>query len=297
MNLDAQNIIQPDFTLEYIFEQLTKLPTFPKVVQRALELLENPNTTTKDLVEVLKFDPAITTNILKLANSTVFGLQKQVTSLETALALLGQNQIKEILVASGSLPFMSRELYGYAMRPEDLWHHSIATGICAERLCERLGFDDPALLFTASILHDVGKIVLNLFVGAKLDVIMDIASRDGYTFTEAEWMTLGADHAIIGSEIMRLWDFPLDIYRAVRNHHDPDLYVQDEVSAILALSNILVVTLGVGVGTDGFRHRVSAKLLDILKLEKEDIYEVTADTYKAFQEAQEILALYKSDDV
>ncbi len=294
MNMDNQQVVQPDFTLEYIFEQLTKLPTFPKVVQKALELLDDPNTTTQDLVEVLKFDPAITTNILKITNSARFGLQKQVTSLDTALALLGQNQIKEILVASGSLPFLSRELYGYGMRPEDLWHHSMATGICAECICAHIGFDDPSLLFTAAILHDVGKIVLNLFVGAKLDTIMDLAGREGFTFSEAEWMALGADHAIIGSEIMRLWDFPLDIYRAVRNHHDPDLYVQDKVSALLALSNILVVMLGIGVGTDGFRHKISPRLMEVLGLKKDDVYELLLKTWQAFTDAHEILELYKS---
>ncbi len=292
MNMNSEQFVQPDFTLDHIYEQLTKLPTFPKVVQKALELVDDPNTTTRDLVEVLKFDPAITTNILKITNSARFGLQQQVTSLDTALALLGQNQIKEILVASGSLPFLSRELYGYGMRPADLWHHSMATGICAECVCNHIGFDDPSLLFTAGILHDVGKIVLNLFVGAKLDTIMELAGREGFTFSEAEWMALGADHAIIGSEIMKLWDFPLEISKAVRNHHDPDLYVQDRISAILALSNILVVMLGVGVGTDGFRHKVSHGLLEVLELGRDDIYELLLKTWKAFSEAREILNLY-----
>ncbi len=294
MNTGVMPDTQPDFTLEYIFEQLTKLPTFPKAVQRAIELIEDPKTTTQDLVDVLKFDPAITTNILKITNSARFGLQNQVTNIDTALVLLGRDQIKEILVASGSLSYLSRELYGYGMKPEDLWYHSIATGICAECLCDHIELEDPSVLFTAAILHDVGKIVLNLFVGAKLDKILDLATRKGFTFTEAEWMVLGADHAIIGSEIMRKWDFPQDIVRAVRNHHDPDLYIQDKLSALLALSNIIVTNLGVGVGTDGFRYRISPNILEILDLKSDDVYDIMFETHKDFMESQEILELYKS---
>lgn len=294
MMMDTNQDTQLDFTLEYIFEQLNKLPTFPKAVQRAIELIEDPKTTTKDLVEVLRFDPAITTNILKITNSARFGLQKQVTNLDTALALLGHDQTKDILMASGSLSYLSRELYGYGMKPEDLWYHSIATGICTESLCDHIGFENSSLLFTAAILHDIGKIVLNLFVGAKLGKILELATKERFSFAEAEWMVLGADHAIIGSEIMRQWNFPHDIVRAVRNHHDPDLYIQDKLSALLALSNIIVTNLGVGVGTDGFRYRISPNLLEILDLKIEDIYDIMFETQKGFMESQDILELYKS---
>ncbi len=287
---------QHDFTLDYIFENLTQLPTFPKAVQKAMELLNNPNTTTKHLVDVLKFDPAITTNVLRLTNSARFGLAQKVTNLETALSLLGRNQLKEILMASGSIPYISRELYGYCMRPEDLWHHSMATAICADILSKYINFEEPTTLFTAALLHDIGKIVLNLYVGGNLEKILELATKEGYSFTEAEWMVLGGDHAVIGSEIMNQWDFPEDIIKAIRNHHDPDLYIQDRLSSMLALSNILVIIMGIGVGADGFRYWINPELLDALKITRNDIYEVMFETYKEFINSKDALMLYKDNN-
>ncbi len=284
-------LAQPDFTLEYVFEHLTELPTFPKVVQKALAMLEDPNTLITDLAEVLKFDPSITANILKVTNSAHFGLPQQVTSLETALALLGQKQIREVLVASASLPYLARPIRGYGMEPRDLWAHSIGCALASEMLAEYINFPATDVLFTSALLHDIGKIVLNIFVGARLDEIQAVARQEDITFSEAEWKVIGSDHAVLGSQLLRYWELPPDIVRAVRNHHDPDLYVQDELSALLALSNILAVKLGIGVGADAFRHRINPRLLEMLGLDTDDCLKCMIKSFEALNEAQDLLGL------
>ena len=286
---------QIDFTLEHIFDNLVELPTFPKIVAKALNILDDPNGTTAQLVEVLRFDPALTANMLRLTNSAHFGLTRQVTDLHTALTLLGQIQIREILIASAGAPYLARPLYGYQMEPEDLWRHSMASALIAELLGKMCDYPDQPVLFTAALLHDIGKIVLNMFVGGRLDEILTLAQQEKLTFTEAEWYALGGDHAVIGSEILMQWEFPPDIVRAVRNHHDPDLYTQDDLSSLLALSNILAVQLGLGVGADGFRHKISPKLLVRLGLERQDIHICIEKALTAYEQSSDIINGYKTE--
>ncbi len=280
---------QPDFTLEYIFETLNDLPAFPKAVNKAMKLLDDPKATMARLAEILRYDQTLTANILKFTNSAHFGLPQQVTNLETALALLGEQQIRQILIASASLPYMTKPLDGYAMTPKDLWCHAMGCAIVSEVLASCCNYSNPPVLFTAAILHDIGKIVMNLYVGPRLKEIVELANREDIDFTEAEWRVVGADHAVIGYNLLRYWEFPPDIARAVRNHHDPDLYLQDELSALLALSNIMTVQLGIGVGADGFRYSLAQGLLERLGLQIEDINICMRKALEEYDKARDML--------
>ncbi len=285
--------VQPDFTLEHIFDNMVELPTFPKVVQDALKMLDDPNTTVDELAEVLKYDPAITANIIKMTNSAHFGLPQQVASVETALALLGHKQIRQILMASASLPYLTRPLYGYDITPDKLWSHSISTAIISEVVAEGCGVDAGAEYFTAALLHDVGKIVLHIYVGGRLDEIAALASQEKITFPEAEWKVLGGDHAVIGSELLRIWEFPNDIVRAIRCHHDPDLYVQRREYAVVAMSNFISSQLGIGVGNDSFLNRINPQILEALGLNRSDYHEIVVKSILKCAKAKDLFMLYK----
>ncbi len=282
---------QPDFTLEYVFENLSALPAFPKVAQRALSLLEDPKVVISELATILKYDASITANILRVTNSARYGLQQQVTTLDTALALLGQNQIREIIVTSASLPYLAKPIRGYGMESSDLWAHSLACAMTSEILSRYTGFSSPDVLFTAALLHDLGKMVLNIYVGPRLEEIQCVARREDSTFSEAEWWTIGGEHAVIGSQLLRYWDFPNDIVRAVRTHHDPDLYIQEDLNAMLALSDIITVNLGIGVGVDELRHKVNKELLKRLGLSREDLFKCMGRALDAFYGASDLVNL------
>ncbi len=282
-----------EFTLEYIFESLGSLPAFPEVVQKAMRMLDDPNTTMEQLAEVVKYDQAITANILHLTNSAHFGVSRQITSLDTALALLGQQQVRQVLIASAAMPFLVKDVEGYNMNAADLWAHGMGCAIISEVVAQKCGFAEPAVLFTSALLHDIGKTVMHLYVAPRLREIVALANSEEITFAEAEWRVLGGDHAVIGSDVLRKWEFPPDVVRAVRNHHDPDLYMQDDLSALLAFSDILTVQLGIGVGVDGFRYRINPELPARIGLDQEGVHDCLAESYRAFREAEDILNLIK----
>ncbi len=291
--LAMQKMDNIDFTLEYVFEKLGTLPSFPKVVQEALNRLDDPNTAITDLAEILKYDPGVTANILKVTNSAAFGLSRQVTNLETALSLLGQHQIREVLMTSASLPYLSVPIRGYGMDSNELWTHSIGTAIISEKVAEACGYEAKDILFTGALLHDIGKVVMNMFIGPRLDELINMSRQEKRPFFELEWELLGGDHAVIGSKVLENWDFPPEIVRMVRSHHDPDIYVQDRLTSMLALSNIAATQLGVGTGADAFRYNVSDALLKSLSLDRPAYECLLAEALKALDASKGLVSLYE----
>ena len=161
----------------------------------------------------------------------------------------------------------------------------------SEVVSQRLGYPHSSELFTAAILHDIGKIVLDIYVGPRLFEVLERSRRNDSDFSVAEWEVIGTDHAVAGSSILQQWEFPRDICRAVRTHHDPDLYVQNRLPAMLAFCNILSVQLGLGVGADGFRYRLSDQLLYVLGCGEKDYYDCLEASLEALEDAKEVIRL------
>jgi HD-like signal output (HDOD) protein len=272
-----------EFILEKIFDKVDTLPPFPKTAQRALELLRGDEVDYKKLEEVVKSDPAIAANFLKLVNSAAFYLPQKVDSLLKAFMLLGVDQIKIILLASVAGKYFSRDLTGYGVSAEDIWLHSIVCGIAAEEIAQelRLSVEKKESLYIASILHDLGKIVLDIYTRLEEEKFHQISEENPeWDFMHIEWLALGVDHGMVGGYLLKRWEFPEEIYFAVRAHHDPDLMVQNKVSAIVALSNMIVSTLGITGGIDAFNYRVPKNLLEASGLDTKIMEKIYPRIYK-----------------
>ncbi len=272
-----------EFILEKIFDKVDTLPPFPKTAQRALELLREDEVDYKSLEEIVKSDPAIAANFLKLVNSAAFSLPQKVDSLLKAFMLLGVDQIKFILLASVAGKYFSKDLTGYGLSAEDIWLHSIVCGIAAEEIAHelKLSVEKKESLYIASILHDLGKIVLDLYTNLEEKRFHQISEENPeWDFMQIEWLALGVDHGMVGGYLLKRWKFPEEIYFAVRAHHDPDLMVQSKVSAIVALSNIIVSLLGITGGVDAFNYKVPENLLEVSGLDSKTIEKILPRIYR-----------------
>lgn len=211
---------------ETILESACRLPPFPMVMQRAVQLLENPETSAQDVVDVIQYDPSITANVLKLCNSALFGLPRTIYSIRDAVVLLGFNQVLEIVLSHASLRFFSVPLRGYGLEVGELWHHSVASALLPKIVGKRLNRETKAIHFTAALLHDVGKIVMSPYLYEHLEEIQR-AMTANLSFPEAEKLVLGIDHAEVGSWLSEQWAFPKIIVSAIQYHHTPFLAPDD----------------------------------------------------------------------
>jgi len=253
-------------------------PGMPVTAAKLLPLLDNPDSTASDIESILKYDPGLTANILKLTNSAYFGIPTQVSSVRQAIILLGWKRLLQVVMTICMSPLMKKAIPGYDLSTEGLWKHSIAVSVAAEMLVKTLKISDAEEVFTAALLHDVGKLVLGGFVKEELEQIKAMVSK-GISFDVAESMVLGTNHAEIGAQILQKWSFPAELVNAVQWHHDPEACEKS-----CALSDIVHVanTLGLmtGFGKNGEQPAVEpfGPVADRLGLKADDLKALTAQT-------------------
>lgn len=238
--------------IDEILSLVEHVPPFPKVMQRVMEMLHDPEVTASKLAEVIQYDEAITANVLKICNAAYFGLSRKVSSLDEALVVIGHDILKDIIITSSSGRFYKGKTgEGYKLEEGDLWKHSVATAIMAKELVKHIKDVDAGEAYTCGLLHDIGKRFLSTFVADDFKKIIMKVTKERCPFVEAEKEILGANHAELGGMILTKWDFSPEMQRAVEFHHDPDALTKEPLTALIALSNILVISMGIGVGADG----------------------------------------------
>lgn len=228
--------------LGHILLKLSSFPSFSNAGIKALRLLNERNVKIKEVEKVLRFDPGITANVLKLANSPFFGIPQKVGSVKQAIILLGTKRLAKLIISVCTSSLMEKRLDGYNMPSGSLWHHSIAVSSIAECIARYKKVDDTIDVFTPALLHDLGKLALSSFVEKEYERIESI-TQSGAPIEVAENMVLGTDHAEIGSQILRQWSFPSDIVDAVRFHHNPErLKIQSPQLDIVYIADLLFKT-------------------------------------------------------
>ena len=276
--------------LNQILSKVKAFPTMPEAGAKMLSLLQEPETEISDIEEVLRYDPGLTANILKLANSAYFGIPSKIGSLKQAVVVLGFKRLKQLVVASCVSAVMDKSVAGYDLPSGNLWRHSIAVSIAAEALVKDKKRKISQDVFTPALLHDVGKLVLGTFVKEELEAIERIAAK-GVPFEVAENMILGTDHAEIGAQILTHWNFPKEVIHAVRWHHDPDSpkAVTPQMD-IVYLANLLCQTDDTNNGAGGQSVELSPAVIARLGVQLDQFEEISVKIAQWVDDLSDALA-------
>ncbi|MGD8609691.1 MAG: HDOD domain-containing protein [Desulfobacterales bacterium] len=273
-----------------ILDRVKSFPTIPGAGTRMLSLLEEPDTSVSEIEDILRYDPGLTANILKLANSAYFGLPSKIGSLKQAVILLGLKRLIQLVVASCVSAVMDKSVPGYNLPSGDLWRHSIAVSIASEALVKgkkRISAED---VFTPALLHDVGKLILGSFVSEEMEAIQSIAAKD-IPWVVAENMVLGTDHAEIGARILANWNLPAGVINSVRWHHDPDSPDASNVQMdVVYLANILCQTPDTSGPTAGHAVELSPAVIDRLGIQLEQFESISEKVAQWVDELSNALA-------
>jgi len=276
--------------VDEILALIRHVPPFPKVAERVMALLKDPDVTAHQLAEVIQFDQAITANVLKICNAAYFGIPRKVNSLDEGLVVIGHDILKDIIIASSCARFFKGKVgAGYGLEQGDMWRHSVATGIMAKLLVRHIKDVDQGGAFTAALLHDIGKRFLSSFVADDFEKIVGKVGRENCSFVEAEQEILGIDHAALGGMILEKWKFDQQLIDAVREHHNPTALEREPLTALVALSNSLVISLGIGVGDDGLASELRGDGLKRFGITMDMLQLCMADLLTELDRAQELL--------
>ena len=199
--------------------RIERLSTVPHLLAEMLQVIDNPNSGARDLEAVIATDPAVTANVVRVANSAFYGFPRQVATVTDAAVLLGFEEVKRVVLAV-SVFDLTGMYRGGTFRREDVWMHSLACAIAADLLQHDLRARLP-YSYTAGLLHDIGKIVIDQFFPEHMQEILQAIEREGVDMIQAERQTLGVTHADIGYLLGKVWKFPPVLTDAIRFHHDP----------------------------------------------------------------------------
>jgi putative nucleotidyltransferase with HDIG domain len=263
-------------------------PGMPGAAAKLLSLLGKSDTTVSQIEEILRYDPGLTANVLKLTNSAYFGLPSKIGSVRQAVVLLGSKRLIQLVLASCVRAVLDKAVEGYDLPAGELWRHSIAVSVAAETLVKELKIPAVDVVFTAALLHDVGKLALGGFVQDDLKKIEGTASAK-IPFEVAEHFVLGTDHAEVGALILNQWSFPSDIVGAVQWHHAPDASAQVSCLVdIVHVANVLTTMIGIGGGREGLRHLPSEAATRRLGLRAFQLEKIASQTLQWISELSDV---------
>jgi two-component system, cell cycle response regulator len=198
----------------------SQLPTLPSVAMKLLELARDPETDFQDVIDVVKSDPAISSKILKAANSSFFGFKSPVTTIERAVPLLGTTVVTT-LALSFSLVDAAMSSGPLAQHYTAYWKQSIVQAVAGEVLAEQQAKALSGECFLSGLLLDLGRLaILKTASQEYLPILVEWESQGG-GLAEIERARLGIDHVLIGAELMRKWKLPTPLIDAVLRHHAP----------------------------------------------------------------------------
>lgn len=277
--------------IESIITNLDQLPSIPDVASTILNMINDPEVSFKRVAEEISKDQAITTNILKLCNSAFFSKGKEISSIDRAIVTLGLKEIKDIVIIAVTKAILNKEIIGYDLAKGDLWTHGIAVAILSKKISLMKNRKDISdIVFTGSIIHDVGKTVLALYVQRTFKDIIQMVESEGMPFQEAEKEIMGFDHQEIGEKILMKWNFP-DILKAmVRFHHQPDM-APDEfkpAASIVHIANIICLMAGIGIGSDGLYHDLNSSALTTLNFSDQELETLYSEIPDIMNQVKEI---------
>lgn len=277
--------------VDNIIKKIGTLPPLPDTALKLIRVVNDPRSTVDDIVETIKYDQSITGEVLRLCNSAYFGLSRKITSLNDAMLCLGTVKVMQLVMSVHTTGLLSREQTGYGLDPGVLWKHSVAVALAAAQFTSRMKVANGSVAFTAGLLHDIGKVVLNEYVGAEFGEIARRVTEQHASFLEAEREVLGFSHEEVGGMVAEQWKLPEPMVLCIRHHHDPGaLDVPDALVDVVHLADCTCLLLGLGLGADGLSYRADAAVMERHQLHENDLEVVGAQILVDLKRVQGMFA-------
>ncbi|TSA48598.1 MAG: HDOD domain-containing protein [Deltaproteobacteria bacterium] len=268
--------------LRHKVENINTLPTVPGVLKRLSVVIEKPRITLVEISAFIANDPALTTKVLKMVNSAIYGFPGRIASVSHATMLLGLNIIKGLLLGVSVFELMQKAMSG-------LYEHSLACAIASRVIAQKKGLKEPEEVSVAGLLHDIGKVILTLEFPTEYQAAMNEAQGKSISIFDAEKNQFNATHANVGSWLAEKWHFPRNLIEVIECHHRPALAKNAPLeTAIVHMADLLVRARGFGFAGEIFVPEVNAIAYELLNLSSSDIKDVLREMEDNMESAEDI---------
>jgi len=258
---------------------LGDIATLPEVTIKIIELVEDPDSTARDLHHVIKSDPALSVKVLKVVNSAFYGLPGQVASVDRAIILLGLSAVKNIAIAASIARLFKGNRISEHFTASDLWRHSVAVGVAGRAIAECS--PHPVMsdeVFVAGLIHDIGMLVERQAYADDFADVINRCAREPSDFLAVERELIGADHQAFGVGLTTKWKFPRHLRASVGFHHNPDSLSVElrNMATLIHTADVLACHEQVGFYLTAYTESVTEEMLDTLGITPAQLDEIRA---------------------
>lgn len=234
--------------VEEALSRISRLATLPEVVTRIMDLVDDPNASAADLESLVSGDPVLSSRVLKVVNSSFYGMPASITSIHQAIVVLGMDALRNIVLAASLTKMFQGRVSQADFNPRGIWQHSTAVGAGAKLIADRIG-NNSNEFFIMGLLHDVGTLIQFQTMRTQFRQLIALAGKsDAEDFRQAEKRLIGATHDEFGLALCAKWNFPDSIRAAVGFHHEPDQLDGElrQIAQIIAIADSLAAEIGQG---------------------------------------------------
>lgn len=248
-----------------VIEKTVELPAMPTIANKVLEQVNHPDASVPKIAQMIQADQVITANILRMSNSSFYGLKRQVTSLQQAIMILGLREVKNLVIAFATRSMFKR----FDALEQEMWRHSIACGLASQSIAQKVSLEMRELAFIAGQLHDLGKVIMNNH-DRKRYADVDLRRKDE-PIIDVEQSVFGFTHTDVGGLLMQRWDMPEPLETTASYHHDIALAsslaeAQAPLVACIVLGDAICHRFGIGAPQRSDEEWLGAETLGALEL-------------------------------
>ncbi len=269
---------------------IKNLPTLPVVVDNVIRLTQNPDSTSFEIAEAISQDQSLASKVLKTANSAYYGFPRKITTINYAIVVLGLNNIKNIVLSTSILEQFSQKDVNLLFDRKDFWKHSLLCGIISKKISDHMGIKNSEEMFMCGLLHDFGKLILDGFFQEEFILALQLAKKNHLSLVEAENRIFGFNHSGVGALLLKKWNLPPSLVKAVEFHHCPEENLNAfRIASIVHVSDYLCRRIGIGSAGDSVLPELNKKAFKLVDLKSEQIKRMSLQITKEFKTMTEFL--------
>lgn len=276
-------------TAANLVAQVTELVSFPDVAVQVIDMLADNTSDADSIGSTIEQDPALTATLLKLANSSLYGVGAEVDSVAKAFMRVGEQEIQELTLGICTSRAFS-DVPNDILSLKDFWRHSLLCGAVARTIARRTKARNASMVFTGGLLHDIGHLVMFNLIPEESQQTLALCrdQMNGEDIYLAERELLGFDHMDVGKQLGEHWNWPSSLVKCIERHHQPFDYPDcSDAEIIVHIANSIATLIEIDSTDLQHASQVDERAWERLNYRPEQALEVQKDIQ------QEIAGLLK----
>lgn len=275
--------------LEKLVVETKDLLPNSQVLPRLVSLLQSADTDTTDIVKLVKIDPALTAQVIKMSNGSFYGFSESCSELDEAIGRIGLQELLKVVSLCLYKSINDKPVTNYGLNEGDLWENAVATAFAMEVLAKEVALSE-GLCYTVGLLHSLGKLVINQLEGDYYKRVFERIDESSLSLIAAEREVLGFDHAQACDALLMKWSYSDDVRIPIAMQYEPmKAEPFREIACALHLAKYLVVGVGLNHGRAAMAVELCPDALDVLSIDANGLQLLMMAVHERLGEAKDLI--------